>query len=136
VAAAMRGLLRMPNYDQRERLVRSLPLQPLLVRVLTAGDADEPISEPLLPAPVPATAQIASTIALRHQELKIRAQAVEEAMRLRRGVEARMTCSVLAASGEEGRDLLRLMAAVGAAGDAPAEALGGVLAAAAKGGQG
>jgi hypothetical protein len=47
----------------------------------------------------------------------------------------RAHCSVLAGWGAHGRDLLRLLSATGLAGEAPAEALGEVLAAPVRGGR-
>lgn len=132
VAAAIRGLLRMPGYRDREALVQSLPGRPYLVRVLTASEeSPRELFAPLQPSfSVPR-----QTIELRHQELKMRAQAVEQAMRARRADAGLVSCSVLAASGVEGLNALRFMAAAGTGGDAPAEALGGLLAAVARGGR-
>ncbi len=39
VAAAVRGLLRLPAYTKRDELIRSLPGRPYLVRVLSAGES-------------------------------------------------------------------------------------------------
>ncbi len=132
VAAAIRGLLSMPGYRDRETLVSSLPQRPYLVRVLTAGE--EMPSEVYAPLQ-PSLSNLRQTLELRHQELQMRAQAVEQAIRLRRADPALASCSVLAASGVKGRHALRSMAAAGTGGDAPAEALGGLLAAAARGGR-
>lgn len=113
VAASVRGLLRVPGYTGRDALVRSIPGRPYLVRVLTAGESPQP-----MPAP---------------QDPPMRTHGMEEAVKSRRNDSARINCSVLAASGTEGRDLLHLMSALGTGGDAPAEALGVLLAGAAKG---
>lgn len=141
VASAIRGLLRMPGYAERDKLIRSLPSRPYLVRVLTAGECAEQDSGDrafaLAPRP-PQTITIPdrrTTLLLRQQELQLRALAVEEAIRLRRTDTTRVSCAVLAASGAKGRGLLEFMAASGDAGDEPAEALGGALAAAARGGR-
>ena len=141
VASAIRGLLQMPHYAEREKLLRSLPARPYLVRVLTAGESSQQESDErvfaLTPQP-PQTITIPdrrSILLLRQQELQLRALAVEDAMKLRRKDTTRVSCSVLAASGAKGRGLLRFMAAAGDAGDEPAEALGGALAAAARGGR-
>ncbi len=108
VAAAVRGLLRMPFYNKREQLIRSLGSRPFLVRVLTAREAAE---------------ENAVAPAIFEAEGESESADVERAR-----------CSALAALGSTGHDLLRLMAALGEAGDAPAEALGQSLAAAARGG--
>lgn len=139
-AAAIRGLLRMPNYTGRQALVRTLPHRSLLIRVLTAGDAmeeapgrrDHAFTLGLSPQPA---ADLHKPLLLRQRELQLRAQAMEEAIRLRRANSPRVSCSMLAASGAKGRGLLNGLAAAGESGDAPAEALGGVLAAAARGGR-
>ena len=142
VAAAIRGLLRMPGYTEREHLIRSLPNRPYLVRILTAGESPEEAPKEMEmamtcgPQREPVAAQDRrETLALRQRELQLRAQAVEEAIKLRRAHTPRVSCSVLAASGAKGRGALGSMAASGDHGDAPAEALGGMLAATARGGR-
>jgi len=104
VAAAVRGLLRLPEYTERDKLLASLPTRPYLVRVLTAGEASE-------------------------ETRYVPPEVVEPAY------QTREVCSSLANYGSPGRDLLHLMAALGRAGDAPAEALGELLAAGARGGR-
>ena len=135
VAAAARGLLSMPGYSGREALVRSLPSRPYFVRVLTAGESIPSRNCTSIGRDVPFQEPQARNLILRHLELQRRAQAVEEAILSRRPEAARIGCSVLAASGAKGRDVLRTMSATGTGGEAPAEALGGLLAAAARGGR-
>lgn len=112
VASAVRGLVQMPAYEKRDELIASLVTRPFLVRVLAARESanEAPAASPEIPA------------------------AVDDQGAYESAEAARERCSDLVASGASGRDLLRLMAALGVAGDAPAEALGRSLAAAARGG--
>lgn len=132
VAAAVRGLLRIPVYADRDKLIRSIPQRPYLVQVLTAGEVtgEEP-TRPALPA-----FPIRSTAPKELHELQMRAAVRPVRHRKLETTDAdRATCSALAGLGQTGRDLLKLMSAAGLAGDAPAEALGERLAAAARGGR-
>ena len=121
VVSAVRGLLLLPAYEKRLDLLRSLQDRPLLVRVLTAREAG--FSE----------APSIEVEALRLMELSasVTGDFTEEAA----SADARRAaCSSLAALGDSGRDLLRRMSAAGEMGDAPAEALGDLLVAMARGG--
>ncbi len=113
VACAARGLLQMDSYARREALLQSLPNRPYLVRVLTACES---ATLPPMPAP-PRLDPCVEKLLVEYES----------------PIVARADCSALAALGSHGRDLLRLMAALGHAGDAPAEALGESLVAMAKG---
>jgi hypothetical protein len=150
VAAAARGLLRIPSYSGREELIRSLPGRPYLVRVLTACEAtDEPGDREAASAQRPAAPVVAGITLLAAADAGARArpihvpqpqqlQMLAKAVGQQSGGSAnfeRSSCSILAGLGPTGRDLLHLMAATGVAGEAPAEALGEVLAAAARGGR-
>lgn len=115
VACAVRGLLQLDSYQRRAELLRSLPDRPYLVRVLTACEAT---AEPVVPGSPPVIPRV--------EEFAIEYETPDV---------ARAQCSALAALGSQGRDLLRLMAALGHAGDAPAEALSESLVAMAKGSQ-
>jgi len=128
VASAARGLLQMPSYPGREELLRSLPGRPYLVRVLTAcespGDAPEFV-----------VADAALDILHLLQAIGVRTGEADHRNPLVRPVDMlRASCSALAALGADGRKRLQLMSAQGHGGEAPAEALGEVLAAAARGG--
>jgi hypothetical protein len=115
VASAVRGLLQERSYERRDELIRSLPARPYLVRVLTACEAFEELSR----------------LDVRYTLQSARVRGIQN----ERTDAERAHCSVLATRGGHGRDLLRLMAAVGEAGEAPAEALGESLVAAARGGK-
>jgi hypothetical protein len=117
VVSAVRGLLLEPAYEKRVELLRSLEDRPLLVRVLTAREAG--FSE--------APAMEVEALRL----LSVTGDFTEEATC---ADARRAACSSLAALGDSGLDLLRRMSAAGEMGDAPAEALGAVLVALARGG--
>ncbi|HTB15027.1 MAG TPA: hypothetical protein VK752_25825 [Bryobacteraceae bacterium] len=121
VAAAVRGLLSMPSYGHRERLLRSLGTRPFLVRVLAGECFDDA-------AP---SARRVVILAPDRTEREMRA-AVEIVTRL--GF-ARSNDFADAAPtlGATGRDLLRILSAAGDAGEAPAEALSSLLTSLAKG---
>jgi hypothetical protein len=122
-AAAVRGLLQLPSYQKRDELLQSLAGRSYLVRVLTACEsADEAsgVREREL--------EVGSLLALARAVGPVEELAKEEAA-------ARANCLALAAQGAVGLDSLRRMSAAGEAGDAPAEALGASLAAAARGGR-
>jgi HEAT repeats len=106
----------------------------------------------LVPLAAPGAAPSRGVVlaALRHHQLKMRSAAVEVAAKLRlsraipgiaeyarqadTNTDARASCAALAELGSAGRDLLRQMSAAGEAGDAPAEALGAMMAASVRGG--
>jgi HEAT repeat protein len=122
-AAAVRGLLQLPTYQKRDELLLSLAGRSYLVRVLTACEsADEAsgVREREL--------EVGSLLALACAAGPVEELAKEEAA-------ARASCLALAAQGATGFDSLRRMSAAGEAGDAPAEAFGASLAAAARGGR-
>jgi hypothetical protein len=145
VASAVRGLLQMPSYERREELIGSLHTRPYLVRVLTACEAPADLSPP---EPRPATIDIlafAQAHGRRKRQTRAVALEVTDSLRVANAEQTgeyeyadlvRAHCSALAGLGSHGRDLLHLMSAVGEAGEAPAEALGELLAAAARGGRG
>ncbi len=110
VASAVRGLLQTSSYGKRGELLRSLQDRPLLVRVLTASEAAD-VEAPEMEEDVLPFARESETA---------------DAWRA--------SCSSLAALGASGCELLRTMSAKGEMGDAPAEALGAVLVALARGG--
>jgi hypothetical protein len=110
VASAVRGLLQVTSYGKRGELLRSLQDRPLLVRVLTASEAADGEAPEMEVDLLPFARQAESADAWR------------------------ASCSSLAALGASGRELLRTMSAQGEMGDAPAEALGAVLVALARGG--
>jgi hypothetical protein len=130
-AAAVRGLLQMRSYAKRDELVSSLPRRSYLVRVLTACESADFVSDARMPG-------------LRRREVPRPGPIeVESLLRLARAIgaesdtaeAARASCLALAARGATGLYSLRLMSAAGEAGDAPAEAIGASLSAAARGGR-
>src|ERR1700722_238836 len=122
-AAAVRGLLQLPGYGKREELVQSVAGRSYLVRVLTACESADEAS-----GAREREVEGGSLLALARAVGPGEELAKEEAA-------ARASCLALAAQGATGLDSLRRMSAAGEAGDAPAEALGASLAAAARGGR-
>lgn len=130
-AAAIRGLLQMRSYAKRDELVSSIPRRSYLVRVLTACESADFVSDARMPG-------------LRRREVPGPGPIeIESLLRLARAIgadagsaeAARASCLALAARGVTGINSLRLMSAAGEAGDAPAEAIGASLSAAARGGR-
>jgi hypothetical protein len=139
VAAAIRGLLRMPGYSGREELIESLASRSYLVRVLIACEPEaEQIARPaeVWTAPKLLVASEAGTRSAGLHDLQMRVAARPLLHRLPVTADTeRAHCSALAGWGANGRDLLRLLSATGLAGEAPAEALGEAMAALARGGR-
>jgi hypothetical protein len=120
-AAAVRGLLSMPSYGHRERLLRSLATRPFLVRVLAGECFDDE-------AP---SAHRVVILAPDRTEREMRA-VVEIVTRLG-FAESNEFADAARALGASGRDLLRILSAAGDAGEAPAEAFSILLTSLAKG---
>jgi len=141
-AAAVRGLLQLPSYGKRDELLQSLAWRSYLVRVLTACEsADDASGLALehLALPMPGAGERELHAAVDVRSLLALARAIGSVAELEKEKEnaaaARASCLALAAKGATGLDSLRRMSAAGEAGDAPAEALGASLAAAARGGR-
>jgi len=130
-AAAVRGLLQMRSYGKREELIRSLPRRSYLVRVLTACESADFVSDARMPGLRRREIQGAGPVEL--ESLLRLASAISPVAD--RANAARASCLALAALGATGLDSLRLMSAAGEAGDAPAEAFCASLSAAARGGR-
>jgi hypothetical protein len=129
VAAAIRGLLTIPDYAGRERLLESLPRRPYLVRVLTAGETPDSLARSIAASTNVERRIPALNLTRRQRQVNLRSTAIRSPDKVQ------ATCATLATLGGAGRGLLHLMAALGQAGDAPAEALGELLTAGAKGGR-
>jgi HEAT repeat protein len=130
-AAAIRGLLQMPSYGKHDELICSLPRRSYLVRVLTACESADFVSDARMPGTRHGEFQGAGPVELESLlRLASAISPVTESANV-----ARASCLALAALGATGLDSLRLMSAAGEAGDAPAEALGASLSAGARGGR-
>jgi hypothetical protein len=141
-AAAVRGLLQLPSYQKRDELLLSLAWRSYLVRVLTACESSDDASGLALEhlsMPMPGVPERELHPAVDVRSLLALARAIGSVAELEQEKEnagaARASCLALAAQGAAGVDSLRRMSAAGEAGDAPAEALGALLAAAARGGR-
>jgi hypothetical protein len=138
-AAAVRGLLQLPSYGKRYELLQSLAWRSYLVRVLAACESADDASGLALATPMPGGQERELHAAVDVGSLLALARAIGSVAELEKEKEnaaaARASCMALAAQGATGLDSLRRMSAAGEAGDAPAEALGALLAAAARGGR-
>jgi HEAT repeat protein len=129
-AAAIRGLLNLRAYGKRDELIHSLPQRTYLVQVLTACESAATKSRSVMPGLRQLPVQGACPVDVESLLGLARAIGAAESAEA-----ARANCLVLAARGTVGLDSLRSLSAAGKAGDAPAEAYGASLAAAARGGR-